>query len=75
MSEDFGLYGSDPRSKVDPMLDRIPIRKTALTAGTPKGTLHIPGASCKGMEGWMDMWKGDELRRRVEGMHKVHDAN
>eukprot|EP00434_Breviolum_minutum_P013368 symbB.v1.2.011778.t2/scaffold750.1/size323489/30 len=43
MSEDFGVYGSDPRSKVDPMLDRIPIRKTALTAGTPKGTLHIPG--------------------------------
>ena len=22
MSEDFGVYGSDPRSKVDPMLDR-----------------------------------------------------
>mmetsp|Transcript_13057 Transcript_13057/g.22657 ORF Transcript_13057/g.22657 Transcript_13057/m.22657 type:complete len:282 (-) Transcript_13057:53-898(-) len=43
MTEDFGAYGSDPRSKVDPMLDRIPIRKTALTAGTPKGTLHIPG--------------------------------
>ncbi|CAJ1330339.1 unnamed protein product [Effrenium voratum] len=43
MSEDFGVYGSDPRSKVDPMLDRIPIMKTALTRGTPKGTLHIPG--------------------------------
>ncbi|CAK9049283.1 unnamed protein product [Durusdinium trenchii] len=43
MSEDFGVYGSDPRDKVDPLLDRIPIRKTALTKGTPKGTLHIPG--------------------------------
>lgn len=41
--EDFGLYGSDPRSKVDPALDRIPVAKTALTMGTPKGTLHIPG--------------------------------
>lgn len=65
MSEDFGVYGSDPRSKVDPMLDRIPIRKTALTAGTPKGTLHIPGSGCRGKEGGMDMWKDYELRSRV----------
>lgn len=65
MSEDFGVYGSDPRSKVDPMLDRIPIRKTALTAGTPKGTLHIPGSGCRGKDGGMDMWKDYELRSRV----------
>ena len=39
----YGLLQRRTSPQVDPMLDRIPIRKTALTAGTPKGTLHIPG--------------------------------
>jgi hypothetical protein len=43
--EDFGKYGSDPRSRVDASKDRIPIMKTELTAGSAKGTLHMPGYS------------------------------
>eukprot|EP00933_Yihiella_yeosuensis_P007671 TRINITY_DN112815_c0_g1_i1.p1 TRINITY_DN112815_c0_g1~~TRINITY_DN112815_c0_g1_i1.p1 ORF type:complete len:285 (+),score=35.74 TRINITY_DN112815_c0_g1_i1:103-957(+) len=41
--EDYGLNGSDPRQKLDPNSERIPVIKSELTYGTFKGTLHIPG--------------------------------
>jgi hypothetical protein len=41
--DDFGKKGTSPHDKVTLQLDRLPIFKTALTFGTPKGTNHIPG--------------------------------
>lgn len=40
---DFGRYGSNPRDKVGPTDLKLPLFKTALTAGTTKGTDYIPG--------------------------------
>jgi len=41
--EDYGVHGSDPRNRVDKTSANMPVMKTALTAGTAKGTLHMPG--------------------------------
>lgn len=41
--QDFGLYGSDPREKVKPEDNKLPVFRTPLTAGTAKGTMHMPG--------------------------------
>eukprot|EP00416_Gambierdiscus_australes_P045887 CAMPEP_0171106206 /NCGR_PEP_ID=MMETSP0766_2-20121228/64268_1 /TAXON_ID=439317 /ORGANISM="Gambierdiscus australes, Strain CAWD 149" /LENGTH=276 /DNA_ID=CAMNT_0011567249 /DNA_START=96 /DNA_END=926 /DNA_ORIENTATION=- len=41
--EDYGLYGSDPRDKVRPDAEKMPVFKSSLTMGTAKGTMHIPG--------------------------------
>merc|ERR1711974_190508 len=41
--QDYGHYGSDPRDKVKPGTEKMPVFKGALTAGTAKGTMHIPG--------------------------------
>jgi len=43
--EEFGTYGSDPRNRVRPDADRLPVFRTGLTPGTHKGTQHIPGYS------------------------------
>eukprot|EP00931_Biecheleriopsis_adriatica_P111086 TRINITY_DN85428_c0_g1_i1.p1 TRINITY_DN85428_c0_g1~~TRINITY_DN85428_c0_g1_i1.p1 ORF type:complete len:290 (-),score=50.44 TRINITY_DN85428_c0_g1_i1:158-976(-) len=40
---DFGRHGSDPRDKVSIMDTKLPVFKSNLTAGTPRGTAHIPG--------------------------------
>merc|ERR1712032_274382 len=40
---DFGKRGDDPRHKLGPDDERLPVFKTALTIGTVKGTAHIPG--------------------------------
>lgn len=42
-SEDFGTHGDNPRNKMVPGQYRMPVFKTALTLGTPKGTCHMPG--------------------------------
>lgn len=42
-SEAFGKHGSNPRDKLKPGETRLPVMKTALTVGTTKGTMHIPG--------------------------------
>jgi len=52
--------------QVDPMLDRIPIRKTALTAGTPKGTLHIPGGNGWGPTGQWIGYKGTSSPETID---------
>jgi len=41
--EEFGKRGSDPREKIHPHSDRLPVFKTELTKGTTKATNHIPG--------------------------------
>jgi len=41
--EDFGMHGSNPRHKMIAGHARMPVFKTALTLGTPKGTCHMPG--------------------------------
>lgn len=43
--EEFGTKGSDPRQRVRPDADRMPVFRTGLTPGTHKGTHHIPGYS------------------------------
>jgi len=40
---DYGKAGTDPRSKIDPYSDKLPVFKSALTRGTTKATAHIPG--------------------------------
>lgn len=40
---DYGRYGSNPRDRIGPDDNRLPVSKNALTAGTVKGTDHIPG--------------------------------
>ncbi|CAE7598023.1 unnamed protein product [Symbiodinium natans] len=40
---DFGRHGSNPREKISPWEDKMPVFKSDLTAGTTKGTFHIPG--------------------------------
>jgi len=41
--EFHGKYGSNPRDRLHPHLDKMPIIKSALHEGTHKGTAHIPG--------------------------------
>jgi hypothetical protein len=41
--DEFGRYGADPLMKIQPGSLKLPIKKTALTAGTTKGSEHIPG--------------------------------
>jgi len=41
--EEYGHYGSDPRHKVQLGSGKMPVLKSALTYGTPKGTMHMPG--------------------------------
>lgn len=41
--EFHGRYGSNPRDKVHPLMEKLPIFKTVLNEGTHKGTMHIPG--------------------------------
>jgi len=41
--EDYGAYGSNPCHKVVRSSPSMPVFKTALTRGTPKATLHMPG--------------------------------
>jgi hypothetical protein len=41
--EEYGKHGSDPRDKIDPYSDKMPVFKSALTRGTTKATAHIPG--------------------------------
>jgi len=43
--EDYGFQGSNPRDRMPPGASKMPVFKHALTYGTPKGTLHIPGYS------------------------------
>lgn len=40
---DFGRHGSNPRDSLSPHHIKLPVFKSALTAGTPRGTSHIPG--------------------------------
>jgi len=40
---DHGEPGSDPRDRLIPGCDKLPVYKTHLTRGTPKATMHIPG--------------------------------
>lgn len=42
-TQDFGRYGSNPRDRVRPGDTKLPVIKNELTAGTAKGTAHIPG--------------------------------
>jgi len=41
--KEFGVYGSDPRSKISKEDSKLITLKTDLTRGTTKGTSHIPG--------------------------------
>lgn len=41
--QEFGVYGSDPRTRIPKDASRVPVEKTDLTRGTTKGTAHIPG--------------------------------
>lgn len=41
--EDYGVLGSDPRNRVDRNQGKLPVMMGALTEGTAKGTLHMPG--------------------------------
>jgi len=40
---EFGTYGSNPRHKIGPNDTKLPAKKSELTVGTTKGTLHVPG--------------------------------
>jgi len=40
---DFGRHGSNPRDKLSKFSSHLPVSKNAMTAGTPRGTAHIPG--------------------------------
>jgi len=42
-TQDFGKFGSDPRNMITPGATELPIMRSALTAGTNKGTRHLPG--------------------------------
>lgn len=42
-TEFHGRYGSNPRHRIHPDADRMPVFRTLLTVGTAKGTNHIPG--------------------------------
>jgi len=42
-AQEFGKYGSDPRHKLPPTMQKLPTFKTQLTIGTTKGTEHMPG--------------------------------
>eukprot|EP00440_Ansanella_granifera_P001668 gb/GFBE01001798.1/.p1 GENE.gb/GFBE01001798.1/~~gb/GFBE01001798.1/.p1 ORF type:complete len:273 (+),score=34.87 gb/GFBE01001798.1/:1-819(+) len=42
-ASDFGKHGSNPRDKVSRTDAKLPVFKSPLTAGTPRGTSHIPG--------------------------------
>jgi len=39
----FGRYGSNPRERVRSDETKLPVFKTPLNAGTPRGTAHMPG--------------------------------
>mmetsp|Transcript_32155 Transcript_32155/g.75509 ORF Transcript_32155/g.75509 Transcript_32155/m.75509 type:complete len:265 (-) Transcript_32155:91-885(-) len=41
--EDFGEYGTDPRDKIGAFDDKLPVIHTDRSAGTTKGTVHLPG--------------------------------
>mmetsp|Transcript_62167 Transcript_62167/g.111979 ORF Transcript_62167/g.111979 Transcript_62167/m.111979 type:complete len:273 (+) Transcript_62167:84-902(+) len=40
---DFGRNGSNPRDSIQRDHTKLPLFKSALTAGTPRGTSHLPG--------------------------------
>lgn len=40
---DYGKYGSNPRDRIAVDDVALPVNKSALTAGTTKGTCHVPG--------------------------------
>lgn len=41
--QDYGARGEDPRDKMVAGHPRMPVFKSSLTFGTPKGTAHMPG--------------------------------
>jgi len=41
--QDFGHNGSNPRDKVGADDSKLPVFRSALTSGTAKGTMHMPG--------------------------------
>eukprot|EP00929_Paragymnodinium_shiwhaense_P092416 TRINITY_DN5231_c0_g1_i1.p1 TRINITY_DN5231_c0_g1~~TRINITY_DN5231_c0_g1_i1.p1 ORF type:complete len:311 (+),score=62.11 TRINITY_DN5231_c0_g1_i1:124-1056(+) len=40
---DFGKAGTDPRDRLPPGSTQLPFSRTVLSAGTTKGTRHVPG--------------------------------
>lgn len=60
--EDFGHYGHNPIHRVRRDLPVIPVEKTALTRGTPKGTMHMPG-----YQGFLPSNTSNPYVARVEG--------
>lgn len=40
---EYGARGHDPRTRVAPGSKVLPVRRDELTAGTTKGTFHVPG--------------------------------
>eukprot|EP00929_Paragymnodinium_shiwhaense_P013522 TRINITY_DN121375_c0_g1_i1.p2 TRINITY_DN121375_c0_g1~~TRINITY_DN121375_c0_g1_i1.p2 ORF type:complete len:292 (+),score=41.03 TRINITY_DN121375_c0_g1_i1:90-965(+) len=66
--EDYGLYGSNPRNRMllsaaHPQRGEsmMPILKSTLTAGTAKGTCHIPG-----YQGFLPLNTSNPMVARVE---------
>jgi hypothetical protein len=60
--DDFGKKGTTPWDKVNLSTERLPVFKTALTFGTPKGTGHIPG-----YQGFLPTNTSNPHVARVEG--------
>lgn len=61
---DFGRHGSNPRDSISPQDSKLPVFKSGLTAGTPRGTSHIPG-----YQGFVPSYPGfnESLLRVAEG--------
>eukprot|EP00930_Biecheleria_cincta_P018262 TRINITY_DN14285_c0_g1_i1.p1 TRINITY_DN14285_c0_g1~~TRINITY_DN14285_c0_g1_i1.p1 ORF type:complete len:277 (-),score=26.97 TRINITY_DN14285_c0_g1_i1:445-1275(-) len=61
---DFGRHGSNPRDSIAAQDTKLPVFKSGLTAGTPRGTSHIPG-----YQGFLPSYPGfsEPLLRVAEG--------
>lgn len=61
---DFGKHGSNPRDSISAQDTKLPVFKSGLTAGTPRGTSHIPG-----YQGFLPSYPGfnEPLLRVAEG--------
>lgn len=72
-AQDFGKFGSNPRDRMRPEDDTMPVVTNELTEGTTKGTCHIPG-----YQGFIPSNTNGEAAARVakgEQMRSVDKTN
>lgn len=67
---EYGALGHDPRNRLAPGQTTLPVKKDALTAGTTKGTNHIPG-----YQGFLPTNTNHPKVRRVEQGEKQRSVD